>query len=216
MKEILRRYKHALLLLYFIPYMIWFNLLEQYAVPVFFTHCRLDDFIPFCAAFIIPYLLWFPYVAVGMATTCLRDKTEFIRLCIRLYTGMTICLILYTVFPSGQLLRPDLSNLHGPMTGLIQGLYGLDDSSNVCPSIHVYNTLCIHFTLCTWEVTRRKKLLLAASWLLTVLIIASTVLLKQHSVIDGFAALGLWLVIEGLLQWSVARQRQRSLERSAF
>ena len=208
MKDFLRRYKHALLLLYFVPYMIWFNLLERYAVPVFYTHCGLDDLIPFCAVFIIPYLLWFPYVGVGLAATCLRDRSEFIRLCIRLYSGMTACLIIYTFLPSGQLLRPDLNGLHGPLMGIIQGLYGLDDSANVCPSIHVYNTLCIHFTLCTWELTRRNKLLLAASWTLALLIIASTVLLKQHSIVDGFAALGLWVIIEGLLQWGMVRQRQ--------
>lgn len=211
MREFLRRQKHALWFTYFIPYLIWFHLLEQHAVPKFFTHCGLDDLVPFCAWFLIPYLLWFPYIAVGMASTYLRDRQEFVKLCIRLFTGMTICLLIYTFFPSGQLLRPDLSTSNGLLEQITGMIYGIDDSSNVCPSIHVYNTLCVHYTFCTWEETKKRKPLLVASWVLTVLIIASTVLLKQHSVIDGFAAVGLWLLVEVALQWVLARQKQREV-----
>ncbi len=211
MKEFLRRNKYAALFGYFIIYLIWFRLLELHAVPIFYTHCKLDDLIPFCAWFIIPYLLWFAYVGVTLGTTYFRSKPEFCRLCARLFSGMTICLIIYTIFPSGQLLRPALVEDHGLMVNLVSKLYGLDSSTNVCPSIHVYNTLCIHYTLCTWEQTKNKKWLKWSSSLLVVLIAASTVLLKQHSVIDGIAAVALWIVIECALQWAVSKQKQRQL-----
>lgn len=210
MKEFLRRYRHAWLLSYFFVYLIWFSLLEKYAVPVFYTHCALDDWIPFCAWFLIPYLLWFPYVAVTMAATCLRSRSEFCRLCLTLYTGMTLCLVFYTICPSGQLLRPELAADQGFLAQLIGRLYAVDTCTNVCPSIHVYNTLCVHYTICTWEETRKRKALVAASWILMILINASIVFLKQHSIIDGFAAIGLWLAIEGLLQLVVRRRNLRA------
>ena len=211
MKEFLRRNKYAALFSYFIIYLIWFQLLEVHATPIFYTHCKLDDLIPFCAWFLIPYLLWFPYVGVTLAAIYMKSKPEFCRLCIRLFSGMTICLIIYSIFPSGQLLRPDLSADQTLLSGLVSQLYQLDSSTNVCPSIHVYNTLCIHYTLCTWDQTKQKKWLKLGSSLLMILIIASTVLLKQHSVIDGFAAIGLWIIIECALQWGISRQKQRQL-----
>lgn len=68
MKEFLRRNKYAALFSYFIIYLIWFGLLEVHADPVFYTHCRLDDLIPFCSWFLIPYLIWFPYVGITMGS----------------------------------------------------------------------------------------------------------------------------------------------------
>lgn len=211
MREFLRRNKYAALFSYFILYLAWFHLLEVHAVPVFYMHCGLDDLIPFCAWFLIPYLLWFPYVGVTLGTVYIKSKPEFCRLCIRLFSGMTICLIIYSIVPSGQLLRPDLSHDQTLLSNLVQQLYLVDSPTNVCPSIHVYNTLCIHHTLCTWDQTKQKKWLKIGSTLLMILIIASTVLLKQHSIIDGIAAFGLWIVIEGALQWGISRQKQRQL-----
>ena len=75
----------------------------------------------------------------------------------------------------------------------------------------MYNSLCVHYTLCTWEQTKHKKWLKRSSLILMLFIIASTVFLKQHSVIDGFAALGLWIVVEGTLQWGISRQKQRHM-----
>ena len=213
MKDFLRRNKYAALFSYFIIYLIWFQRLEIHAVPVFYTHCSLDDLIPFCSWFLIPYLLWFLYVGVTLGTVYIKSKPEFCRLCIRLFSGMTICLIIYTIFPSGQLLRPNLSGDQTLLTNLVKYLYRLDSSTNVCPSIHVYNTLCIHYTLCTWDRTKQKHWLKLGSSILMLLIIASTVLLKQHSVIDGIAAVGLWIAIECALQWGISRQKQRQLDR---
>ena len=210
MKEFLRRHRHAWLLTYFFIYLIWFSLLEKYAVPVFYTHCRLDDLIPFCPWFVIPYFLWFPYVAVMMAATCLRSRPVFCRLCMTLYTGMTLCLLFYTICPSGQLLRPELTGNSGLLAGLTSRLYAVDTCTNVCPSIHVYNTLCVHYAVCTWEETRKRKAVVAASWVLMILINASIVFLKQHSIVDGFAALGLWIVIKGLLRLATVRRNRKA------
>jgi membrane-associated phospholipid phosphatase len=71
----------------------------------------------------------------------------------------------------------------------MQGYYDYDTNTNVCPSLHVLGSvtsMCAFFDL--W---RKKKMILAKTALviLTVLISVSTVFLKQHSVIDIFAAI---------------------------
>ena len=56
--------KHGLLLLYFAIYLPWFAHLEKTVTTHFHViHVALDDYIPFCEYFIIPYLLWFAYIA---------------------------------------------------------------------------------------------------------------------------------------------------------
>ena len=63
---LIRRFKEALpMVLYFVTYFIWFYVLEHvdrlhYTV----IHTDIDDRIPFVEAFIIPYDMWFLYVAL--------------------------------------------------------------------------------------------------------------------------------------------------------
>ena len=66
--EFIAKYKHGLLLLYFLIYLPWFGYLEENVTTHFHViHVALDDKIPFCEYFIIPYMLWFAYVAWGVA-----------------------------------------------------------------------------------------------------------------------------------------------------
>ena len=43
-------------------------------------YCNLDDLIPFCEFFTIPYFLWFGYVAVIYVFLMFADREEFVRL----------------------------------------------------------------------------------------------------------------------------------------
>ena len=51
--------KHPLqfVVVFMLVYFTWFSLLEKYAKPVLTIHSKLDDKIPFCEYFIVPYLL---------------------------------------------------------------------------------------------------------------------------------------------------------------
>ena len=50
---------------YMIFYLISFSLIEQWnRLHYTVIHTAVDDVIPFCPAFVIPYILWFPYVTV--------------------------------------------------------------------------------------------------------------------------------------------------------
>ena len=52
--------KHFTLMLYFVIYLAWFAFLEKHVTTHFHViHMNIDDYIPFCEVFIVPYLLWF-------------------------------------------------------------------------------------------------------------------------------------------------------------
>lgn len=178
-------YKHLLILLYFVVYMIWFGYVEKVNTTHFHViHLKLDDYIPFCEYFVIPYIMWFGYVAWGVAYTAFHDKKDFYKLCIFLYTGMTLFLIISTIYPNGHYLRPYYFSHHNFCTTLCEWLYSTDTSTNLFPSIHVYNSLGIHFMVMHCKDFKDKKVIKFISWVLCISIILSTMFIKQHSVFD--------------------------------
>lgn len=197
MKEFVNKYRHAWLILAYLPiYLIWFFLLEQHVTEYRIIYSPLDAFIPFNELFIVPYLLWFPFIAVSVLYFIFRDRTECYRLCGSLIAGMTVFLLVSTFFPNGVSLRPVLSELgrDNLFLTLVAGLHKADTSTNVCPSIHVYNSLAVCFAFFVSSLLKGKRLLKSGILILTVLICLSTVFLKQHSVIDVFWAFVLFAV----------------------
>ncbi len=179
------RLKHCYIFLYPILYMIGFCLLEKYIRPEHIIEVPLDRQIPFCEYFIIPYYLWFAYVAVTVAFFFFfLDLGDFYRLTSYLFFGMTIFLVISAVYPNGLNLRPTQFPRDNIFTTMVKGLYYADTSTNVLPSIHVYNSICIHVGISKNDYLSNKKWISYSSLVLMVLIILSTMFLKQHSVID--------------------------------
>lgn len=198
MKQLFLRRPYLLSALYFPIYMLWFNWLQQRHTPHTWMHCSLDDVIPFCSWFVIPYVLWFAFVA-GTVIYFFRSPEECLRLCTFLYGGMTICLLVYTLLPNGQLLRPTVMPDNHMLTQLVFFIYRLDPSVNVCPSIHVFATLGVQNAILRSPLLREKRPVLISTVILSLLIILSTMFLKQHSVVDVSAAVLLGFVMNHLV-----------------
>ena len=95
----------------------------------------------------------------------------------------TICL-LYTS------LRPAVvrDNLLARIAGM---LYAIDTPTNVCPSIHVSSTVAIMIIVMRYQKFSHAALVKGFTLLCGIAVCLSTVVLKQHSVID--------IVLGGLL-----------------
>lgn len=195
--QTIKKYKFMILILYFPIYMTWFLWLEHRKnVEYHMIRCIVDDWIPFNELFIIPYLLWFAYVAVVLIFLFFQSdhRWDFYRVAAVLMMGMTTCLIIYTVLPNGQPLRPTDFPRDNILTEIVAHLYSNDTPTNVCPSIHVYNSVAIHVGLSTSHYFRNKQGWRLASLILCVLICLSTMFLKQHSFVDFVCALILYTV----------------------
>lgn len=215
MKAFLYKYRHAFVLLYAFIYLPWFIWLESRAnLPYHVIHVDLDDLIPFSEVFIVPYLLWFVYVAAVFVYLFfqLDKKREFYQYCIFLFTGMTLFLAVSTIYPNGHLLRPASFERHNIFTFAVSILYRADTATNIFPSIHVYNSIAAHVA-----VTKNQKLggnvwIRSGSFLLMVSIILATMFLKQHSMLDVIAGTLLGILMEQLVyhtDLSFARARKR-------
>lgn len=179
------KYKHAIpLIIYGIIYLAWFGHLEKTIDHYKIIHVALDDYIPFCELFVIPYFLWFFYVAVVIAYFFFKDKDDYYKSCTFLFTGMTIFLLISTLWPNGQNLRPAIMPRDNIFTHMLAMLYQTDTPTNLWPSIHVYNSLGCHFAIMKSTHFEKKRGIRIASLILCSSIIMATMFIKQHSVYD--------------------------------
>ncbi len=198
-KNFLGKYKHGIpLLIYLVIYLVWFAWLEKTNVTDYqLIHVSLDDHIPFLEVFIIPYLLWFGYVAVVVVYLFFKNKQDYYKACVFLFTGMTIFLIISTLWPNGHDLRPVSMPRDNCFTWLVSMLWKTDTPTNLWPSIHVFNSMGAHFAVMhSWDLAQTKfgRPIKVASGVLSVSIIFSTMFIKQHSVFD---------VVTGILMGAV-------------
>ncbi|MGP1349296.1 MAG: phosphatase PAP2 family protein [Stomatobaculum sp.] len=178
--------------LYTLFYLSWFRFLERTVTAAshyHVIHCGLDDLIPFVPAFIIPYLLWFFYVLGILLFLGKKDADEMTRLCIFLASGMSICLLICTLYHNGTDFRVSADPSDGIYSALTWLIQRADTPTNVFPSIHVYNAFGVNAAVWHSRFFARRPALRVASALLMLSICCSTVFLKQHSLIDVAGAM---------------------------
>ena len=208
------KYSHAWTLLYFFVYMTWFIWLEKTVTPdsaYANIHVRLDDVIPFCEWFVVPYLLWFVYIAAVMAFTLFTSRSEFYKASAYLFGGMSICLLICTLWPNGQNLRVEEFTNDNIFTSLLAIVYKTDTNTNVFPSIHVYNSIGAVIILCKSHKLEKARIIKISAMILSALIILSTMFLKQHSVIDvlgGIALGGVMYIPVYSIDWAGVKVRR--------
>lgn len=195
--------------LYMILYLISFFLIEHWnRLHYTVIHTALDDHIPFLPVFIIPYLLWFPYVAGFAVFLLMKNEEAYHRLCAVLAIGMTIFVAVSIVFPNIHLMRPETMPVDNVFTRMISLLYLADTPTNLTPSIHVFNSLGI--TAAAWQWNWRtddgysysplvRNFWRAGITALGLLISLSTMLIKQHSFSDVVIAAVLFLFVHILV-----------------
>ncbi len=185
--------EHAIpFILYLVGYLLWFKLLED--IPRARYHdlaSFIDRMIPFAEIFIVPYISWFALQAAWVSFLFFYDREAYDKLVTMLMFGMTVFLIVSTVYPTALTLRPWHVARENVFVDMVRWLWRIDTSTNVWPSIHVYNTTALIFTLFT---TRDRNVILKVRvpmFIWCVLIILSTMFLKQHSVGDVLSGLAL-------------------------
>lgn len=179
----------AVMAVYAVFYMAAFFYLERRTVAVHEINFGIDEYIPFCEVFIVPYLLWFGYVAFTVVYLCIRDKEESEKLVAFLMAGMTIFIVVSAVFPNGHNLRPTTFERDNIFIDLIKNLYKTDTPTNILPSIHVYNSVAIMIAVWRSRCFAGHNVIKTAMLALGASIICSTVLIKQHSMLDVLLAL---------------------------
>ena len=195
------RYRHLLLLLgwlaYFTLYFLTENLIPLEKCHV--VHIALDDAIPFCEYFVIPYTLWYVLIVGSLLYFMLYNVQGFCKLQTFIMITQAAAMLVYILWPSRQDLRPEVFPRENLFTWIISIIYSFDTPSGVCPSLHVAYSIGIASVWC-----KEKDVSLGfKAFIVTFVcvICASTAFIKQHSVVDIFAALPVGLLAELILYW---------------
>lgn len=174
--------------IYMVLYMLTFFALENRQASYHIISLAIDRKIPFCELFVIPYFLWFFYVSVTFVILCFKDKAESERLATFLSVGMSVFLLVSFIYPNGLDIRPKSFARDNIFVDMVKYLYTVDTSTNVVPSIHVYNSIAIMISVNKSRLFENRRLSKLLMNLLGVSIILSTVFIKQHSMLDVMVA----------------------------
>lgn len=193
------RFSHAILLIgwivYFALYFITENLIPAESCHV--IHSRLDDLIPFREGFVLVYMAWYAFVFGSLAFTFFYDVESFRKMQTFIMITQGIAMLIYVLYPSRQDLRPEFFEHDNLLTAAVGFLYAFDTPTGVFPSLHVAYSIGIFSVfskdrLCPWW----AKALIG---FFVFLVCLSVCYIKQHSVLDVFAAIPVCLIAEIML-----------------
>lgn len=200
------QFSHLKLLLGWVGYFTLYFLTENLipAEKCYSVHCAIDDVIPFCEYFVIPYFGWYLLIVGSLLYFLLYNVDHFKKLQTYIIITQILAMAAYIFFPTRQDLRPEQFPRENIFTDLVAVLYALDTNTGVCPSLHVAYSLGIASTwLREKSVGAPVKIFVVVA---VILICLSTVFLKQHSAVDFFAALPVCLFAE----WFVFLRKRRT------
>ncbi len=182
----------AIYMVFYMPTFFWVESLEP-AGGFHIIHTAVDNMIPVVEVFIIPYALWLPYLVIGMIAIAIRSRKLSRKTSYMLMAGMTLFIVISLVYPNALELRAAIPDRQNIFMDLIKYLHSIDTPTDVLPSLHVYDAIVVaaglHLTF------RDKKVMLVLSDILTVLIVLSTMFIKQHSIIDVISAIILFIPV---------------------
>ena len=194
-KTYIKANKKVLPYFLFLPgYLLAFFLLETFISgdgSYWSSYIFLDDYIPFLEGFVVFYCLWYPFLIVPGLYLFFKDIPEFKKYIWCLICAFAICFTVYILVPNGQDLRPAVFERNNIFTDIVGLIYSADTNTNVFPSMHVAGALGAAAAFFRTDGLKKYR---AVSVITAVLICASTVFIKQHSLLDVFGGIAVWLI----------------------
>ncbi|MCE9656698.1 phosphatase PAP2 family protein [Clostridium celatum] len=150
---------------------------------------KLDNYIEFNSIFVIPYIYWYIYIVIGFIFILVKSRREYIKTFISFFIGMSICYLIYYFFPT-EINRPGVDN-KTVFDWIVNLIYQIDKPFNCFPYLHVLTT----YYIMRYTKYKDSKKVFYYTQIIGVLIILSTVFIKQHFVIDIFISIVLCEII---------------------
>ena len=179
--------KQLLLCTYFI---YWF--LKFFQPNPNYINFPLDEKIPFIPNFIYIYNTFYPFMFLTLLYLFKYDEKTYMKGIISGIIGFIICDIIYLYYPT-IMLRPPIPETNVLTNLVLKVTYFFDTPAVNCfPSIHCLFSFQIIFSyLKTKQISLKSKLFII---IYALLIITSTVLVKQHYVVDIISALAICII----------------------
>ena len=145
---------------------------------------RLDAYIPFVPEFVLAYYLYYPWLLLPLLV--LKEREPYFRALLAFLIMQIVAGVTFVAFPS-YMVRPEV--IPPGMAGdLVRAIYRTDMGWNVFPSLHVAHSVLV--ALLFFKHARSAFAVISVA-VGSALISASTVLIKQHWIVDVPAGIAL-------------------------
>ena len=209
--QFIKTHRHMWWGLYLPVYLIMYFTVEHVVTDNYWaTQTAIDDYIPFCEYFVIPYDSWGPLLFVLGVFLILKDPESFRRYMWFIAIAYTTATIFCFLVPNGQDLRPAVLPRQNICSWILQKTWEADNNANVFPSVHILG--CMAAVAAVWHTPGLRKP--AWRWGVTLyaaLVMVSTMFVKQHAVIDVLAGLLTGAIAYVFVYVIVGRRRDKRL-----
>lgn len=165
-------------------FMYWFLKLFQ-GNPIYIDY-YLDDKIPFWGWTVYIYDMFYPFSIISFILLYKKDQDAYYKGIIATIIGCIICYIIYLIIPT-IMYRPEIPQYDALTNLVLKITYYFDDPPLNCfPSLHCVFCFQVMFTYFKSNYNVKRKLFTAV---IAILIVLSTLLVKQHYIFDVISAL---------------------------
>ena len=188
-KEYKKMYLIILLVIYqSLLYLI--SKLSPFAIHILGS--SVDDKIPFIPAFIYFYVGWYLMLFIVPFLFLKDNEKVFYKYIISTFICISACCFVYFIYPTTIIRESTLSS--GITDFVVRFIYAIDTPVLNCfPSMHCI--ICFMFMFYTWGLKNTNKYLKITIQVLSLLVVLSTVFVKQHVVIDIISALIIAVIV---------------------
>lgn len=173
------------------------------AIPVNYWF---DDRIPYLSWFVIPYAIWMPLLYIAFIYLGVTNRSLYIKSILTYNIAVLISNLVFILYPT-HMPRPDIAGTDIFNT-LVQFIYSNDQPVNCLPSIHCLTSYLLLITM-----NRHKLLSPVLRTVFSIVfwsIIASTVFIKQHGLIDVIGGIVLAEITYQVVYYMIAKQQTSS------
>jgi membrane-associated phospholipid phosphatase len=172
-----------------------YNILNSLTSNPIILLTKFDANIPFMPLFILPYLFWYVYILGYLVYLCYKDTIVYLITFIVIVFCELASFVIYYFIPT-TVPRPTLEG-DGVLIELVKITYAHDLPNNCFPSIHVLTSIAIMIS-CFFI---KNKHIFHSIFILSsgMIIIISTLFIKQHVILDIFGSLILIFFIYGIV-----------------
>lgn len=141
----------------------------------------LDNYIPFIPSFIYFYMMWYPFEIFSLYYIYKKDKNNYIKTLAVLIISLIIMYIIFIIYPT-MVDRPEVNSFNSLTTLLLYIAFKSDTPVNCFPSGHCIICFVMIFSFIkSKNITFKNKIIFIV---INILIILSTLFVKQHVIYD--------------------------------
>ena len=195
----------------FLPvYLALFFTIEHFITDNYWaTQLPIDYKIPFLEGFAPFYASWSVLLCILGIYLIIKDGEGFRRYMWSIMVTFLISTLICALIPNGQDLRPAVMPRDNIFCDLVAYTYSLDTNTNVFPSVHVLGVVAAVSSV--WETPGlRRTWWRWAAAAYGLVIIAATLLVKQHALLDVAAAIP-WGLLSYFIVYHVIGRRRDTL-----